>query len=300
MGKSRVKAAIAGKPLGPLGLGCATFGREIDEAAAFALMDEAFNRGITLLDTAAAYGNGSSERMVGAWLTSRRPAGVILATKLLPPYEPAKLEKDLEQSLERLGVASVDLLYLHQWHADVENPATLAVLAGWLRHGRVRELGASNFRSSQLARALSDQRGAGLASFAVIQTNHNFAVSDLDPAMQERCAAEGIAVVTYSPLGAGFLTGKHRGGVAAGSRFAISPGHQAVYFQPEAWRRLEILEAVAGRHGLPPAHLALAWAMHSRPTDCVLIGGRSLAHLDQAFAAHALNDPALFAELESA
>ena len=295
-----MKATIAGKPVSALGLGCATFGREIDEAAAFALMDEALSRGMTLFDTAAAYANGSSERIVGAWLTSRRPAGVILATKLLPPYEPAKLEQALEQSLERLGVASVDLLYLHQWHPSVENLETLAVLDGWVRLRRVRALGASNFRVEQLARALSDQRGAGLARFAVIQNNHNFAVSDLDPAMLERCAAEEIAVVTYSPLGAGFLTGKHREGVAAGSRFAIVPGHQAIYFQPEAWRRLERLETVARRHGLAPAHVALAWAMHSRPIDCVLIGGRSVAHLAQAFAAHALNDPALFEELERA
>lgn len=292
-----MKATIAGKPLGPLGLGCATFGREIDEGAAFALMDEAWSRGMTLFDTAAAYGSGSSEGIVGAWLASRRPAGLILATKLLPPYNPAKLEEDLARSLERLGVASVDLLYLHQWHADVENLETLSVLDGWMRRGQVRALGASNFKASQLARALSDQRGAGLASFEVIQNNHNFAVSDLEPAMLERCAAERIAVVTYSPLGAGFLTGKHRGGVAEGSRFAIAPGHQAVYFQPEAWRRLERLEAVASRRGLAPAHVALAWAMHARPTDCVLIGGRSTAQLAQAFAAHALNDPGLFAEL---
>ncbi len=294
-----MKATIAGKSLSALGLGCATFGREIDEAAAFALMDEALIRGMTLFDTAAAYGNGSSERIVGSWLASRRPAGVILATKLLPPYEPAKLEEALEQSLERLGVASLDLLYLHQWHPSVEELETLSVLDGWVRRGRVRALGASNFRSSQLTRALSDQRGTGLAPFEVIQNNHNFAVSDLDPAMLERCAADGIAMVTYSPLGAGFLTGKHRAGVAEGSRFAIAPGHQAIYFQPEAWRRLEKLETIAGRLGLAPAHVALAWAMRSQPTHCVLIGGRSTGHLAQAFAAYELSDPDLFAELAS-
>jgi aryl-alcohol dehydrogenase-like predicted oxidoreductase len=294
-----VKATIAGKPLSALGLGCATFGREIDETAAFAIMDEALSRGLMLFDTAAAYGNGSSERIVGVWLASRRPADVILATKLLPPYNPAKLEEDLEQSLERLGVASVDLLYLHQWHPGVENLETLAVLDGWVRRGHVRALGASNFRVSQLARALSDQQGVGLARFEVIQNNHNFAVSDLDLAMLELCAAEELAVITYSPLGAGFLTGKHRGGVVEGSRFAIAPGHQAIYFRPEAWRRLEKLETVAGRHGLAPAHVALAWAMHSRPTHCMLVGGRSTAQLEQALAASALDDPALFEELES-
>ncbi|MEO6874355.1 MAG: aldo/keto reductase [Opitutaceae bacterium] len=294
-----MSTTIAGKPVSAIGLGCGTFGREIDEAASFAFMDRARERGVTLFDTAAAYGAGASERIVGAWLESRRPTTVILATKLLPPYEPAKLPDQLEQSLQRLGVTAVDLLYLHQWHPSAVNPETLAVLDGFVRSGKVRTLGASNFLASQLAVALSHQKAAGLARFEVVQNNHNFAVSELVPAFCEVCDANSIAVVTYSPLGAGFLTGKHRGGVQAGSRFDIVPAHQKIYFQPEAWRRFERLEAVAARHGYHPAHLALAWALHRRPVASVLIGGRTPAHLEQAFAAWELNDPEIFSELET-
>ncbi|MEQ1853064.1 MAG: aldo/keto reductase, partial [Chthoniobacteraceae bacterium] len=106
-----------------------------------------------------------------------------------------------------------------------------------------------------------------------------------------------IAIVTYSPLGAGFLTGKHQRGVAPGSRFDLVPGHQDVYFHESAYRRLARLEAVAARTGLSQAHLALAWALHQPGIASVLIGGRTPAHLDQALAAEALDDPALFVEL---
>jgi aryl-alcohol dehydrogenase-like predicted oxidoreductase len=108
-----------------------------------------------------------------------------------------------------------------------------------------------------------------------------------------------VAIVTYSPLGAGYLTGKHRGGVQPGSRFDVAPGHRDVYFNPTCERRLEKLAEVSARTGQPMAHLALAWALHRPGISSVLIGGRGPAHLDQAFAALRLDDPALFAELES-
>ncbi|HBJ88326.1 MAG TPA: hypothetical protein DDZ88_31620, partial [Verrucomicrobiales bacterium] len=106
-----------------------------------------------------------------------------------------------------------------------------------------------------------------------------------------------ISIVTYSPLGAGFLTSKHRRGVESGSRFEIIPGHQQVYFHEAASQRLAQLEAVAKRTGHSQAHLALAWALHQPGIDIVLIGGRSPAHLDQAFAALEFDDPAILAEL---
>src|SRR5204862_2036273 len=106
-------------------------------------------------------------------------------------------------------------------------------------------------------------------------------------------------IVTYSPLGAGFLTSKHQRGVEPGSRFALIPGHQRIYFHEAAWRRLARLEAVAARTGHSQAHLALAWALHQPGVASVLVGGRTPAHLDQALAAEAFDDPAIFAELEA-
>ncbi len=288
-------------PVSPLCLGGSTFGREIDQTAAFALMDHAVARGITLFDTAATYTAGASEQIVGAWLASRRPAAgsLTVATKIYPPFTPEAIDTAVAASAARLGVATIDLLYLHKWDAAAETPAALRALDGLVRSGRVRSLGVSNFTSAQLQTVLTLQQQSGLAPFRALQNVNNLAVSEVDPVLRDLCAAREVAIITYSPLGAGFLTGKHRGGVQPGSRFDVAPGHQAIYFKPGPEGRLARLAAVADRTGHPMAHLALAWAMHRPGVTSVLVGGRTPAHLDQAFAALALNEPALFAELES-
>jgi len=288
-------------PLGRLGLGCATFGREIGPEAAFALLDHAFAAGIVLFDTAATYSQGESERILGQWLASHRGQRdrLTVATKLYPPYTPENIRQAAAASAARLGVEIIDLFYLHKWDASVDTPGALAALDGLVRTGRVRALGASNFTAAQLAPLLARQQAEGFAPFRALQNNHNLAVREVDAPLRDLCARHGLGIVTYSPLGAGFLTGKHRAGVQAGSRFALSPGHQDIYFQPEAQRRLEKLAAVAARSGHSMSHLALAWAMHQPGARTVLIGGRGPANIDQAFAALAFNDPGLFTELES-
>lgn len=269
--------------LSRIGLGCVTFGREIDEAASFALLDHALARGIAHFDTAAAYGGGASETILGKWIASRKPANVTVATKILPPYD----RIDITESMRRLRIEQIDLLYLHRWHETASHSA--AELQALLRSGRVKALGVSNFSAPQL-------RAFDLPVSAV-QNNHNLAVSDVTDSLREHCAAHDMAIVTYSPLGAGFLTGKHRNGVQAGSRFEIIPGHQQVYFHEVANQRLARLEAVAKRSGYSQAHLALAWALHQPGIACTLIGGRRPTHIDQAFAALACDDPALLGEL---
>lgn len=262
-----------------IGLGCVTFGREIDEAASFALLDHAWERGVRHFDTAAAYGGGASEMILGKWLASRKPEGITFATKILPPYD----RVDITPSLKRLGVDQIDLLYLHQWHETaLQAESNLEGLP-------VKRLGVSNVTLDQLC-ALGPR-------FSVIQNNHNLAVSDVTDALRDYCAAKGISIVTYSPLGAGFLTGKHQNGVQAGSRFEIIPGHQQVYFHGTAYQRLARLEAIAKRTGHSQAHLALAWALHQPGIDTVLVGGRTPAHLDQAFAALEFAGAAVLAEL---
>ncbi|NLF68017.1 MAG: aldo/keto reductase [Candidatus Anammoximicrobium sp.] len=283
-----------------IGLGCVTFGREIDEAAARVLLDYAWARGVNFFDTASAYSQGRSESILGSWLAARRPAAgsIVVATKLLPPYDPERIAQAVDASLRRLGLEAVDLFYLHSWHATAESPAVLAALDALVRAGKVRALGASNYDRQQLETALALQQQHGLARFRVLQNNHNLAVRDVSPALLQWCASRQVAVVTYSPLGAGFLTGKHRQGVQPGSRFDVAPGHQNVYFHEQASQRLARLESVAARTGHSATQLALAWALHQPGIASVLVGGRTPAHLDQALAAQAFDAPALFAELE--
>ncbi|WP_221031979.1 aldo/keto reductase [Actomonas aquatica] len=285
----------------PICLGTSTFGREIDQTAAFALMDHAAARGITVFDTAALYADGESERIVGAWLASRQtaPGAPAIATKIYPPYTPDAIRSAVTASLERLGRPSVDLLYLHKWDPSVEDTSGLTALHELVVAGTVGALGASNFDAAQLQAALALQHAHQLTPFSVLQNNHNFAVRHVDRPLIDLCAQHGIALVTYSPLGAGFLTGKHRQGVAAGSRFAVSPAHQDIYFNDRALARLDQLDAVAQRHDVPLVRLALAWALHRPGITSVLVGGRHTGHLDQAFAALAFDDPAVWRELDS-
>ena len=284
-----------------IGLGCVTFGREIDQTAAFAMMDHAFARGITHFDTAAAYGAGESERAVGAWLDARKPAPgtITVATKILPPYEPSIIQETVKQSRERLGAHGIDLLYMHRWDPTAASPAALQALDALVGDETVRALGISNVDATQLGGLIALQSSLGLAPFRAVQNNQNFAVRGVDGPLREICAAHDIAIVTYSPLGAGFLTGKHRQGVSAGSRFEIIPGHERVYFHAAAWRRLDHLERIATRTGRSQTQLALAWALRQPGIASVLVGGRSPDHIDQAFAALALDDPAALAALDA-
>lgn len=290
---------LSAPDFGRIGLGCVTFGREIDEAAACALMDHACARGVRCFDTAAAYGGGNSERIIGRWLASRRPApgSPVIATKVLPPYTPEALAAGVDAARHRLGIDTLDVLYLHRWYATAASHAVLAALDRLVAGGRVTQLGCSNLTADQLATLLERQAMLRLAPFRIVQNNHNLAVRDIDAPLREVARRHGVALVGYSPLAAGFLTGKHRHGAAPDTRFTIVPGHQDVYFQATAFRRLDRLLAVAARTGHSPVHLALAWALHQPDIGTVLVGGRTPAHLDQAFDALALDDPALFAEL---
>ncbi len=284
-----------------IGLGSSTFGREIGPDEAFAVLDHAVARGVTCLDTAALYSSGEAERIVGIWLASRRPAAgsLMLATKIYPPYSAAAMTAALTASLGRLGVGAVDVLYLHKWDESAALPEALDTLDAFVRQGRVRAIGASNFTLDQLALVRHRQAERCVVRFTYLQNNHNLAVREADPAVRAFCAELGLAIVTYSPLGAGFLTGKHRAQVARGSRFDVSPGHKDVYFNEAAWRRLDRLEAVAARSGLSQAKLALAWAFHQAGVAQVVVGARHTAHIEQALDARQYYNPGLLAELEA-
>lgn len=289
------------KCLSKIGLGGVTFGREIDQKASFKLMDHAVAHGINFFDTAAAYGKGASETIIGAWLKSRSAVSknITVATKILPPFTPEDIARSVNESLQRLKVNAIDLLYLHNWHASTEMPDALFAFDKLIQMGKVRALGASNFSGLQLSRALDLQAKNNLSSFRFVQNNHNLAVSNLDGELMATCKDKDIAVVTYSPLGAGFLTGKHNRTVQPGSRFDLVPGHQDIYFNEHANLRLRNLEAVAKSTGHSAVHLALAWALHQPAITSVLVGSRHAGHLEQALVASAFDDPLVFSMLEA-
>lgn len=201
--------------------------------------------------------------------------------------------------MKRLRTNTIDVLFLHRWDPTFETPASFAALDQLLRNGKVRMHGASNFTSHQLRNTIYQQQQEGFQPFRYVQNNHNLAVSDIDNDFRDICVKHEIEIVTYSPLGAGFLTGKHQQGVIGGSRFDLVPAHQNIYFQESAQRSLAKLQEVAVRIGCTPSHLALAWALHQPGISKVLIGARTIGHINQAISALDFNDADIFAELES-
>ncbi|RIK37356.1 MAG: aldo/keto reductase [Chloroflexi bacterium] len=286
-----------------IGLGCVTFGREIDEATSFTVMDHALERGITLFDTAEAYAKGRSEEVVGQWLKARgRRDQIVLATKVTPPLDEERILAAAEASLRRLQTDVIDLYQLHAFDPKTPLEATLAALNKLVEQGKVRYLGCSNFAAWQLCKALWEADANGWPRLESVQPNYNLAVRDIEAELLPCCADQEIGVITYSPLGAGFLTGKYtRSKTApAGTRFDLLPSHWSIYDNEVAFQRMEKLRTKAEQTGRPMVDLALSWVMGQPGVTSVLIGCRSTAHVDQAFVAEQTGLPlALRAEMSS-
>jgi len=273
-----------------IGLGCVTFGREIDEAASLAVLDYAFGKGLTLLDTAAAYGEDrASERVLGTWLRARGVRDdVVLCTKISPPLSRDRIMCSVDESLRQLQTDRIDLLQIHAWDSNAVPEEWLGALDDVVRAGKVRALGCSNVTAEQLRSALAVQAGLS-ARMEAVQPIYNLVYRELEEDLLPSCVEEGIGVMTYSPLGAGFLTGKYRqeAPIPAGSRFAVKPGHQRIYFSEHGWQILEELRAESARTGISMIQLALRWVFARNSVTSVLVGCRTIAHVDQALTAHA-------------
>jgi len=292
LGKSDLKVSS-------IGLGAVTFGREIDEATAFTVMDYAVDRGINLVDTAEAYAKGRSEEVVGAWIKARgRRNEIVLATKLIPPLTKGRVPLAVEASLRRLQTDVIDLYQIHAFDQNTALDETMEALGKLVTAGKVRYLGCSNFAAWQLCKALWRADVHGLPRLESVQPNYNLAVRDIEAELLPLCADQQIGVISYSPLGAGFLTGKYskRWTAPQGTRFDIIPDHWEIYESVTSMQRMENLRAQAQATGTSMIHLALAWVLGQPGITSMLIGCRNTGHVDQAFAAEALG---LSAELRA-
>lgn len=274
-----------------IGLGCVTFGREIDEEASFAVMNHALDCGINLFDSAEAYAAGASETVIGNWLHSRSVRDqVVLATKVAGSLTRERILTSAEASLRRLQTDRIDLFQVHHWDKNVALDETLAALDTLVTQGKVRHVGCSNYNADQLQQALSHQATNHWSPMISVQPNYNLVVRDIEDELIPLCAAQNVGIISYSPLGAGFLTGKYRQGgpIPTGTRFDIIPGHQDIYFSDENFRKVEKLRTEAEAKGISMIQLALAWVINQPGITSVLIGGRTTSHIDQAFQAEAL------------
>lgn len=296
LGRSALKVSA-------IGLGAVTFSREIDEATAFTIMDHAVERGINLFDTAEAYNKGGSETVVGNWLkASGKRDKVVLATKLIPPLTAERIPQAAEASLRRLQTDVIDLYQIHAFDKNTPMDESLEALGKLVEQGKVRYLGCSNFAAWQLCKALWRADLHGWPRLESVQPNYNLAIRDIEAELLPLCADQQIGVISYSPLGAGFLSGKYSKSWTApkGTRFDIIPDHWEIYENPTSMNRMEQLRAKAAETGRSMVQLALAWVLGQPGITSTLIGSRNTAQIDQAFeAASAGLSAELRAELNS-
>ena len=316
-----------GRTISAIGLGCVTFGSEIDEETSYKVMDYAVEQGITFFDTAESYGGGqrrkmrkevfgiddvrevsdeyySSERIVGDWMRDRGCRDEItLCTKVSTGGSPENVAKALSGSLERLRTDHVDIYKMHSPDTSTPIAETLSALNAEVDAGRVDVIGGSNYSAEQLREALNASASAGHHRFEVQQPAYSLVRPEAGEDLFALCREESIAVTPYSPLAAGFLTGKYtpdRSEIPYGTRLHMSPGHANMYFTDRNFRIVDRLRAKADELGTPMVRLAMAWAMSHADVTSTLIGARSSDHIDNALQAYRDGlDPALRVEMSA-
>jgi aryl-alcohol dehydrogenase-like predicted oxidoreductase len=291
LGKSGLKVS-------ELCLGTMQFGWTADEAAAHQILDRAFDAGLNFIDTADVYsrwveGNpgGVAEQMVGNWLAkgSVRRQNVILATKVRGRMGDGPNDEGLtrhhilasaEASLRRLQTDYIDLYQLHYPDEEVDIEETLHALTDLVRRGDVRYIGCSNFSSWRVVEALWTSDRRGLAAFVSAQPHYNLVHRrEFEEELEELCRRYEIAVIPYSPLAGGFLTGKYARGKPApkGTRGESSERIRAYFERENAWQTLAELERIGQVHGKTPSQVALAWLLANPTVTSPIIGPRTEA-----------------------
>lgn len=274
-----------------IGMGCVTFGREIDKSTSFELLDRALERGITLFDTAEAYAQGASENVLGEWIADRGVRDqIVVATKVAGVLTKDRVISSAEASLQRLQVEQIDLFQLHVWDDVSPLDETMDALNRLIESGKVRCIGCSNWSAWHLAKSLLLCQSLGLQRLQSVQPPYNLVERDIEADLLPLCADQQIGIITYSPLAAGFLTGKYGRGqqVPEGTRFDVIPEHQPLYFTPRGFAALDRLERAARQTGHSMIQLALAWTLAQPHVTSMLVGARTMAQVDQAFDAEQL------------
>jgi len=286
----------SGLQIAPLVLGGNVFGWTADEQTSFAVLDAFVAGGGNAIDTADVYsrwvpgheGGGQSETVIGKWLTQRgRRDEVLIFTKVGMELAPdrkglskAYIKQAVEASLQRL---QTDYLDLYQSHQDDESlPVTepLEAYAELIREGKVRAIGASNFKPARLQAALAAAKD-GLPRYESLQPEYN--LYDREAFEQDDLAivqASGIGVIPYFGLAAGFLTGKYRS-EADLKKSQRGAGIGKKYLNDKGFKILKALDAVADRHGISQAQVALAWLMQAPGITAPIASGTSVAQVQE-------------------
>jgi aryl-alcohol dehydrogenase-like predicted oxidoreductase len=275
-----------------LGLGTLTWGRDTDEYEAREMLTSFVAAGGSLLDTAAGYGDGASEELIGSLLgdaVSRDD--VVIATKAgisrrrgerETNVSRGRLIAELDASLRRLGVDHVDLWQVHTWVDETPLEETLSALDYAVTTGRASYVGVSNYTGWQTAQAATWQRAVpGRATLASTQVEYSLLNRAVEAEIVPAAQALGLGVLPWSPLGRGVLTGKYRTGTPADSRAASShfSGFVGAYLNERSHRIVEAVCRAADGLGWTPIEVALTWVRDRPGVAAPIVGARTAAQL---------------------
>jgi aryl-alcohol dehydrogenase-like predicted oxidoreductase len=284
-----------GVRVSPLTLGCMMFGRRTGLEDTIRIIDRAIGAGINVLDTANGYSRGKSEEFTGEALAKSGKRGrIFLATKVHFPMsddDPNQqgisrrhIIEQAEASLRRLKTDYIDLYQIHRPHPEVAIDETLRALDDLVRSGKVRYIGSTTFAAWQVVEALWASKELNLNRFVSEQPPYNLLDRRIERELVPVAQTYGLAVIPWSPLGGGLLTGKYQRDQPApeGSRYSDPGPIQAKRFTKSSFDVIEPLSALAREKGVPLSQLALAWVVQQPGVTSPIVGPRTLEQLEDA------------------
>jgi len=279
-------------------LGCMSFGESdwadwtLDEDESREIIERAIDLGINFFDTANVYSNGDSERILGNVLDDYDRDAQVVATKVFGEMDEENpnsqglsrktIEQELENSLERLGMETVDLYQIHRWDYDTPIEQTMRALDDAVRRNQVRYVGASSMWAHQFAEALHTSDRLNLSRFSTMQNHYNLAYREEEREMLPLTEKENVGVIPWSPLAGGYLTRPHEefASTARGEASAERAGDR--YAKGGAEEINERVEELAAEKDVKMAQIALSWLFHKDTVDAPIVGTTSVEHLEDA------------------
>ncbi|RGE45274.1 aldo/keto reductase [Comamonas testosteroni] len=313
---SRRQLGRSSLQVSPLCFGGNVFGWTVDAATSFSLLDAWLDAGMNFVDTADVYSRwvpghagGESETIIGQWFKqSGKREQVVLATKVGKDMgdgkvglRPEYIRQAVDASLKRLQTDYIDLYQSHDDDQSVPLADVLGTFDDLIKAGKVRAIGASNYSAARLAQALQTSEQLGLARYESLQPLYNlYDRAVFEAELQPLCAAQGVGVINFYALAAGFLSGKYRQpeDAAKSARGASTVGK---YLNPRGLGILDALDAAAQRLNAQPSEVAIAWLLRQSAIAAPIASATSLAQLQSLVKASQLQlDGPAIASLNSA
>ncbi|MFB6094509.1 MAG: aldo/keto reductase [Halanaeroarchaeum sp.] len=289
-----------GMEVSRIGLGCMSFGSPdwrpwvLEPEEGRELVERALELGVNFFDTANMYSNGESERVLGEALEGHREESVV-ATKAYFQMDEDNphsgglsrkaIEQELEHSLDRLGMDTIDLYQIHRWDEKTPIETTMRALGDAVDRGKVRTVGASSMWTYQFAEAQRAAERLGVPRFETMQNHYNLVYREEEREMLPYTERRNVGVIPWSPLARGYLTRPH-GDVDATTRGETEEHLYEHPYRAGGGREInERVEELAAERDVTMAQIALAWLFEKDWVDAPIVGTTSVTHLEEAVAA---------------